>query len=215
MPVMPANDCAALDLLECRADFPERVTDVSLRWVQLDDDPELEAILVVEAEAERAYAGYVFDKQDRWKLVGSFWCERSCDSDSFLRVKKLTSDSPPLLLVHRDLGGSAQTLMTTTAYHLRGGKLSQVLEIPIYEHISITPERITHTQVLSSQDRLLIHTARQTVPAQVRNSCEVYRWSPTLYRFELSVADRAQYCDSKTGKPIPNKSFATGLPAYP
>ena len=69
---MPIADCTALDLWECHSDYPERVSDVSLRWVQLDDDPELEAILIVEAKAEWTYVAYVFDKQESWKMVGSF-----------------------------------------------------------------------------------------------------------------------------------------------
>ena len=47
-PPMPAADCTALHLLECRQDFgaPQGVDEIALRWVQLDDDPQLEAILV-------------------------------------------------------------------------------------------------------------------------------------------------------------------------
>src|SRR5260370_35732114 len=72
-PLIPATDCHALDLRECNPDEPARVTDISLRWVQLDDDPELEAILVTEAKAENTYAAYVFDKQGMWNLVESFF----------------------------------------------------------------------------------------------------------------------------------------------
>lgn len=215
-PVMTGADCAALDLWECHSDYPDRISDLSLRWVQLDYDPELEAILVVEAKAESTYMAYVFDKQQSWRTVGTFSCERSCEPNSFIRVQKLTSDSPPLVLVRRDLGGSASFLMTTSAYHLHGGSLSQALEISTDEEVSLPPsERITRRWVLPSQDRLVIHTTRQSVPARVRNSCEVYRWNPTSGVFESAPADRAQYCDPKTGTPIPGKSSPTGLGAYP
>ncbi|MBZ5674290.1 MAG: hypothetical protein LAP61_08600 [Acidobacteriia bacterium] len=214
-PAMPTEDCAALDLWECHSDYPDRVSDLSLRWVQLDDDPELEAILIVEAKAESTYMAYVFDKQSTWRMVGSFSCERSCEPNSFVRVQKLTSDSPLLILVQRDLGGSAQFLMTASAYHLHGGRLSQALEVSTEEDVSLPPERITRRWVLASQDRLVIHTTRQTVPARIRNNCEVYRWSPVGSAFELAPADRAQYCDLKTGAPIPGKSSPTGLGAYP
>lgn len=39
---LPAADCNALDLWECHSDEPTRITDISVRWVQLDEDPELE-----------------------------------------------------------------------------------------------------------------------------------------------------------------------------
>ena len=70
------QDCKALDLWECHPDDPTRVTDVSVRWVQLDDDPELEAIIVTQAKSENTYAAFVFDKKGTWSLVGSFYFAR-------------------------------------------------------------------------------------------------------------------------------------------
>jgi hypothetical protein len=63
---MPAADCKALDLWECHPDEPARVKDITVRWVQLDDDSDLEAVLLTEAKAEHTYAAYAFDKQSTW-----------------------------------------------------------------------------------------------------------------------------------------------------
>ena len=100
-PAMPRADCGALDLPGCQPEEP--VSDISLRWVQLDDDPELEAILITETKAARTYFAFVFDKQAAWNMVGNFNCYRNCDVNQLIRVQRLTGDSPSLLLLYRDL----------------------------------------------------------------------------------------------------------------
>lgn len=40
-PPMPPADCAALSVFACKLEFPMPVRDISIRWIQLDDDPEL------------------------------------------------------------------------------------------------------------------------------------------------------------------------------
>jgi hypothetical protein len=215
-PVMPTADCLALNLSECHADYPRRVTDVSLRWVQLDDDPELEAVLVIEAEAEDRFEAYIFDKQNTWNLVGSFSCRRlRCDASSLIRVQKLTEDSPPLLLCYRDLGGSGQVLLTTEGFHLRGGKLWPAFQVKTYEESPFAHPHSESQRVLASHTRLVIDTIREVPPGgKVRNSCEVWRWEPVKYKFVQVPGERAEYCDPKSGKPILGKSFPTGLPIH-
>ena len=213
-----ADDCDALNLLECRPDFfpPAQPADVCLRWIQLDDDPELEATLVVEAKAEWTYMAYIFDKQSVWMMVGSLSCYRTCDANSLIRVQQLTQDSPSLLLYHRDLGGSAQVLMTTTGYQLRGGKLWQAFEISNYDAVFLAAYKSHSRRVLSAGNRLVVHTiTEQPLGRIVGNDCEVRKWDAKQFTFVLVSGERAQYCDSKTGKPILQKSFATGLPVYP
>jgi len=70
-----------------------------MRWVQLDEDPELEAILVIEARAEHTYAAYIFDKNGTWNLVGSFFDRQwTSDGQGLIRIQKLTEDSPSALV---------------------------------------------------------------------------------------------------------------------
>jgi hypothetical protein len=216
-PLMPEADCRVLDILECHPDASARVTDISVRWVQLDDDLELEAVLVVDAPAEMGYMAYVFDKQRAWNLVGSFPCrDTRCDLDTMMRVRKLTDDSPPLLLCFRDLGGSASTILTTEAFQLRGGRLWPAFEVTNYQEVLDGLPYAKKQRVLVSRNRLVIHTIREEPPGQmVENKCEVRRWDTVKYTFVPVVGEQATYCDPTTGKPIEGKSYLTKLSAYP
>jgi hypothetical protein len=213
---MPIGDCVALDLWECHPDEPMRVTDISMRWVQLDEDPELEAILVTEAKVENAYAAYIFDKQGTWNLVGSFFDRRARDGQDLIRVQRLTEDSPPLLLVNRDLGGSGSMILTTEAFQLRQGKLWPVIDFTDKEEDLFPSPSVQRQEVLSSPSRLVIHTVREEPPGRaVQNECEVRRWDATKHTFVLVTNEQKEYCDSKTGRPIRGKSSWAGLPVYP
>jgi hypothetical protein len=214
---MPISDCKALELWECHPDETTRITDISIRWVQLDEDPELEAILVTEAKAENAYAAYIFDKQGTWNLVGSFFDRRwTRDGQGLIRVQKLTEDSPLLLLVNRDRGGSGSSIFTTEAFQLREGRLWPVIEITDKEYDSFPSPRVQTQQVYSTPSRLVIHTAREKPPGRVvRNACEVRRWDAAKHAFVTVANEQMEYCDPKTGKPIKGKSSWAGLPVYP
>lgn len=215
-PVMPAADCKALRIGACYPGDPSRVSDMWLRWVQMDNDGPLEAVLVTEAPLEHAYMAYVFDKQQTWRMVGDFRCNRSCDADSLIRVQKLTRDSPPLILCHRDLGGSGQVLRMTEAFQLREGRLWPVLEVKNFEGVPFMSPRIERQHVYASETRLVIHTAKEEPPGtRPRHQCEVRRWSAAQHRFVKSPTDQAQYCDPRTGKPVAAKLHWTGLRTYP
>ena len=216
MPI-PISDCKALDLWECYPNDPTRVTDISLRWVQLDEDPELEAILVMEAKAENAYVAYIFDKQGTWNLVGSFFDRQWVrDGQELIRVQKLTENSPPLLLVNRDLGGSGSAILSTEAFQLRGGKLWPVITITNKEMDEFPSPRVQRQQVFSSPRRLVIYTAVEQPPGRVvQNRCDVRRWDAVEHAFLLVENERMEYCDPKTGKPIKGKSSWVGLRIYP
>ena len=210
---IPRADCSALDLWECTPDEPRRSTDVSLRWVQLDDDPELEAVLVVEAPEEDSNVAYVFDRQGTWRLVGSFFCRAlRCDAQNLIRIQQLTKDSPRLLWVTRDLGGSGSSLLTTEMFQLREGKLWPVMQLTDQDAFMLSPYRETQT-LLTSDNRIVIHTAHEEPPGrEVSDKCEVRRWAPAQHAFIAAPADQAVYCDAKTGKPIPGKSHEVLLP---
>jgi hypothetical protein len=166
------------------------------------------------------YMAYVFDKQRAWNLVGSFPCrDTRCDLDTMMRVRKLTDDSPPLLLYYHDLGGigSGSTLLTTQAFQLRGGKLWPAFEVTNYQEAFFsTPLYANRRRVFASPNRLVIHTIREEPPGQiVQNKCEVLRWDTVKYTFVPVVNEQATYCDPKTGIPIEGKSYLTRLPAQP
>lgn len=68
---VPVADCKLLDLWECHPGNGTRIQDISLRWVNLDKDPELEAILISEAPDEWSYVAAIFDRGQGWRLVGT------------------------------------------------------------------------------------------------------------------------------------------------
>jgi hypothetical protein len=214
---LPDADCKALNLWECHPNEPTRIADISIRWVQLDEDPELEAILVTDAKAENTYAAYIFDKHGVWNLVGSFFDSNwQTDGQDLIRVEKLTEDSPRLLLVNRDLGGSGSSILTTEAFQLRGGKLWPVITITDkFESLFPTPF-IQRQQVLSTPNRLVFHASREEPPGHVvQNKCEVLRWDATTHEFVTVAKEQREYCDPKTGRPIKGKSYLSALPVYP
>jgi hypothetical protein len=214
---IPTGDCRALNLWECHPDEPRRITDISMRWVQLDEDPQLEAILITEAKAENTYAAYIFDRQGTWNLVGAFFDRQwTSDGQGLIRVQKLTEDSPSLLLVTRDLGGSGSVILTTEAFQLREGKLWPVITITDKEEDAFPSPSIRRQQVLSSRSRLVIHTMREEPPGHVaQNKCEVRRWDAIRHEFTTAAGEETEYCEPKTGKPIKGKSSWAGLPIYP
>jgi len=215
-PVPPDFECSSPLLVVCLEDGPASETDVTLRWIQLDGDPDMEAILTTKSFLLGGYAGYVFDRQDtKWNQVGSFMCRRECDGADFIRVRKLTEDSPALVLIYRDLGGSASTIMRTTAYQLYEGKLWPALEVDNFVWAGLPPpEREWHRTVSASQDRLVIHTVPSTSTRE-RETCEVQRWDAQGHQFVPAPADATKYCDPRTGKPLPGKAHTLGLPVVP
>jgi hypothetical protein len=192
------------------------VTDISLRWLQLDEDADLEAILVTDAPEEaQNHAAYVFDHRGGWNLVGSFFCGQwVCDTNHFIEVQKLTEDSPALVIVTRDLGGSATSIMTTEAFQLREGKLWPVLRVTDKLTDELPPPHVLREEVLASKTRLVIHTVEERPPGHaVSGACEVRRWDG--HTFVAAAAELRDYCDPKTGRPNMAKLSWAGLPIYP
>jgi hypothetical protein len=212
---IPTADCKALDLWECHPEDSTRITDITLRWVQLDNDPELEAILTTEATAEWTFMVYIFDKQESWRMVGQFSCGRACDQNSLVRVQQLTSDSPRLLLLFWDRGGSGTVILSTDAFHLRQGRLWPVFEFRNFTESPFVKPSIKKQRVLASEQRLVIHTIEEdSAGGEPRNSCAVWRWEAAKYTFVASPTDLRDFCDIQRGTPIFGKSFPTGIPVH-
>ncbi|MBL0159314.1 MAG: hypothetical protein IPP47_19710 [Bryobacterales bacterium] len=216
-PAMPDADCTALGLWECRADALARVRDISIRWVQLDDDAELEAILTMAAPAEWSNVTYVFDRQAEWKMAGSFLCrDNRCDLNNMVSVHNLTGDSPPLLCLSRDIGGSGSVTLTTEAFHLRDGQFWPVFQVTRFEHGPFATSATTKQYVRTSSNRLVVHTIRERPPgASPQNLCEVWQWVPAKQSFAQVPQDRSRYCNPKTATPYADKSHWTDLPSHP
>ena len=211
--VMPAADCTALRIWACHPEDPRRVKDISLRWVQLDTDDALEAIVIGEGEAERSNFAFIFDKTTTWNLVGSFSCRTyRCDVDRMIRVRQLTEDSPPLLIHYQDLGGSGMVIFTNQAFHLRGGRLCPAFEVVTYDYFPLADPRMVIRRVGASARCLVIHTMTEKPPGtSPQHSCEVWQWDARRYSFLPNAAERGKYCDGTSGKPIDDR-FLSLLP---
>ncbi len=185
------------------------------RWVQLDDDAELEAVLVVEGNSERLYGGYVFDHGKTWNLVGVFLSQQHhSDINSLLTVVRigLVSSGPPLLVHHRGLGGSASVVDTITVLHLRQGRLWPILEVTAHEVNMLSPSFESRTQVFGnhSRDRIVIETEETEEGKSATYTCEVRLWDTKQFTFVDVPADHRRYCDPNTGRRLPDS--ATDLP---
>ena len=193
-PPMPPADCHALGIQACNAEFPEAVADISIRWVQLDDDPELEAIIITQAKVEWTYYALIFDWNRTWNLVGSIRCHRRCDSPEFVRVQTITNDSPTFVLIHRDLGGSDHVILTTNGYHLRGGRLWPAFEFE-REFNSNTRQR---TLRINRHENRLILRATSTA----KHTCSVLRWDSKTFRFVDVPSETKSLCTQQIGTQI-------------
>jgi len=214
-PPMPAADCKALKIFACQLSYPTRVEDISLRWVQLDDDPEREAIIVARAEREWDYIALVFDWRKTWNLVGAVWCARHCigGDPSFVRVQNLSEFTPAFVIFRRDLGGSGHSLDTRTFYHLRNGQLHQVFELTDATMYMSVPDTSVETVRLHQSDRWIIHhTVHESPPGKNRkDTCKVLTWSASQFRFIDAPSQNANFCDPTTNRPIFGKTFSTRL----
>ncbi len=212
-PVMSESECGALALSGCRSEEPTRIRGISLRWVQLDTDEQLEAILVLTGEAEDSHIAYVFDRQAQWNLIGSFECRRHrCELDRMVRVQQLTKDAPPLLFCYRDRGGSGTVNWYNESFHLRAGRLWPSFQVITYEYMPFRGPYSLVRRVRASDDRLVIHTIREQPPGtKPQHSCEVLRWDAERFTYRPVAAEQAKYCDSRNGQPLADKSFPAVL----
>lgn len=214
---VPVADCKLLDLWECHPGNGTRIQDISLRWVNLDKDPELEAILISEAPDEWSYVAAIFDRGQGWHLVGTFMCHRQCRVNTFANVYKLTDDSPPLLFLHRDLGGSDGYHLALEGFHLRAGRLWPVIEFTQQAEAILGGESISSRDRVYAKEKYLVihHREIRTAKDGWKESCSVKQWNAKMFRFEEAPERLPVFCDTKTGRPIPAKSWLTALPTWP
>jgi hypothetical protein len=198
-PLMPVGDCKALNISACNREFPQAVSDISIRWVQLDDDPELEAVIVAEAKAEWTYFALVFDWHGRWNLVGAIPCHRACESRAFVQIRKLTDDSPVFLILNQELGGSG-ALRAYTGYQLRAGKLWRVFE---FDRFFASTVREGEVRIFVAGNRLILRTTLREPPnGPAKHSCAVQRWDAKEFRFVAAPAETKSLCASQAGRPF-------------
>ena len=209
-PPMPPADCAALGVSACKLEYPMRVGDISIRWVQLDDDPELEAIVIAKMETEWDYFAFIFDWKKTWNLVGNMMCERHCyaHDTNFIHVHKLTENAPIFVIARRDLGGSGHALDTRTFFQLRSGSLSKAFEVTDQYVFLPEPGYTNKVELLQSRNWLIHHTIHEEPPeSPARHSCKVLTWSPQQLTYIEAPNQRPHFCNPKTGRPLADKTW--------
>ena len=202
--VLPASDCSPLDLSACNPQKGARpVTDISLRYIQLDADPELEAILLTQAPEEWTYMVFVFDKQRQWNLVGSFNCYRNCHVDRFVQVARLIDTSPVMLLIGRDQSGSAGYSMALEGFVLNGGKLYPSLQITELQAMVFPQPNRLEERLYEKGGRLIVESIRQDgKKGQQSRTCSVMRWDQRRLEF-VEEAGNSGPCDLKAARKLP------------
>ncbi len=209
-PPMPPADCHALRVSACSLEYPMAVRDISIRWVQLDDDPELEAIIIAYMETEWDYFAFIFDWKKTWNLVGNIICERHCygNGTNFIQVHKLTENEPKFLVARRDLGGSGHSLDTRTFFQLRGGSLLKALEVTDQYVFLTEPGYTSKVELRQSKNWLIHHTTREEPPeSPSKHACKVLTWSPQQLTYIEAPTQRPNFCNPKTGRPYADKSW--------
>jgi hypothetical protein len=209
-PPMPPADCHALNAFECSLENPTPVRDISIRWVQLDDDSELEAIIIAKMESEWDYFAFVFDWKRTWNLVGNIMCERHCYASdiNFVRAHKLTQNAPIFLIARRDLGGSGSSLDTRTFFLLRDGRLRKAFEVMDRWVGLPPPEHTEKIELRQSGPWLIHHTIHEEPPeSPARHACKVLTWSPQQLTYIEAPTQRPNFCNPKTGRPYTDKSW--------
>ena len=108
-----------------------KVSDVRLVSTNLDEDPELEAI-VITTQQSYASAGIFDEQQGQWfriALLGC-WCKYENDPLSrFLELAHLVDQGREDLIVRDSLGGTGIYWREAVVYRMRGGELHEVLRI--------------------------------------------------------------------------------------
>jgi hypothetical protein len=210
-PPMPAADCAALELSGCRLDVRKPVrNETSIRWVQLDDDPELEAIIVA-ADELGPYFAYIFDWNRTWNLIGKVRCYRHLDTN-FIRVQQITENAPKFIIAERDFSGAGPVTLGYTGWFLRKGRLEQAFEFYTESRNYLADPGHHFLRLLQSGRYLIKHEISEAPPRQNRkHTCEVLTWSAAKAQFVDVPSQRPNFCDATTGLPLIEKSYTTGL----
>jgi hypothetical protein len=197
--------------------FPNR--EATLRWANLDADAELEAIIIDDRqEEEGSHFASIYDRYlGKWTKAGEFRCHRGCPLNSFVGVYQLTEDSPNLIFINRELGGSSGYNLALEGFLLRGGKLIPTMALTqraetIYEFLlyAAIDAVYAHGKALVVYSRRYWHEDKAW-----KQTCTVMTWSSARSSFVNAPNQQAEYCDLQSGEPIKHRSWLSALPASP
>ncbi|GAB4358805.1 MAG: hypothetical protein OHK0021_03010 [Bryobacter sp.] len=203
---LPKEICRLLDLNSCKPAESLAESDVALRWVNLDTDAELEAILTVGNHGMYPPSVYLFDRRDSWRMVGRFQRQKYTTRNEFLTlVETLRKDVPQWIFLERDLSGSGG-LLTLQCFALLRGSLKPMFELVLYNDQMIGNHPVTVTEHLfksSNSDLAIYRHEWNKQNKTARHSCRQLRYSPDAEKF---VETKGDLCGAD-GKPVPEKSW--------
>ncbi len=191
------------------------VKDARLQLINLDDDDELEAIVLLSGSPPSTIA-LVFDHQrDGWWQVGRFdysWHWHSDQAERMIELRELILPGRKDILVRTSTGGTGIAETSLAIYRMHKGRLYRVFHtIEDASHYAHTPTTSVseHRRIEYRADAdgrfLVVHqiiheepekpsTAR---PASVKETCSVYAWDPARFAFIPSARDKRRFCPTQ------------------
>lgn len=197
------------------------IGDARFYRVNLDDDPEMEAILMLNV-GYRDTSVLIFKKSEaRWWCVGVFslwYMWTSDDAGRMLELRSIVDFDSKDIVIRTTAGGSdIQKEIELNIYRLYRGRLYRTFglteefalrKFPSVEAMMIDDDRhlISYPEPKQGEDRyIVVRRSRQSVPASEWDvverppkiiDCVPYRWNPVKYLF---IADRSaspRFCTS-------------------
>lgn len=167
-------------------------TNVRVRRVQLDRDPELEAIVQWEMPDTGAHAAVLDPAAPGWRELARFntwWSYLPADGQRLIEARPLVDPAVHDLLVRFKSGETEHVRHTLTLYRLRDGKLRPVLEIKESETAMEHPSGDVFTTTAAvdfAPGRVTVKSKRE--PGG-RTACALHVWNEDRFRFDERPCD--------------------------
>jgi hypothetical protein len=195
------------------AEDPTLIGDARFYRVNLDDDPEMEAILMLNVGSHNTEVLVFKRSEGRWWCVGVFslwYMWTSDDAGRMLELRNIVDFDNKDIVVRLTAGGTdIQKEIELSIYRLCRGRLYRTFELteefalrkfPSPGAMMIEDDRhfISYPEPKQGEDPyIVVHRSTQSVPASEWDvierlptivDCVPYRWNPVKYLF---IADRS------------------------
>lgn len=171
--------------------------EIGIERVQMDSDPEFEALVRYEKPGEGIHAVILDAGREGWMRAGGFnawWSLTEDDRKRFVELRPAVEAPIQDVFVRTRSGGTEEERITLEIYRLREGKLVNVLSIVEYlsamEHPSGDVFNTTVT-LHSRPGRIVSESVRRPGGRRV---CTVYRWEPNSFRFQPATGELPDPC---------------------
>ena len=201
------------------AEDPNVIGDGRFYRVNLDDDPEMEAILTLKTGSDRARIVILKKSGGQWWQVGRFYLTdiwTASDAQLMLEIRNIVDfDSKEILIREKGKGSDIQKEIELAVYRLYAGRLYRTFQITEefalrrYSEAgvdTIEDERneIFYPEPVQGQGAyLVVNRSEQNIPwsdwgviDRPRNvvGCIPYRWDPIKYLFVADRSASSKFC---------------------